>query len=239
MATTITISVEEMQRLEAMAETQCNIPTFVLMKNAGKAVADVCRALCKKTKISPKVYIFCGVGNNGGDGIACGRFLSRAGIPQETVLLVNPASLKDDPLAHFELLKKYGYACTIADTPRLVKTVCARIKKELRHSPAIVIDALFGTGLNRAPQGIFAYVIKAINSFDALVVSVDCPSGAALGQKHVFSPCVRADVTVSLGFLKRELRAARIRPLCGKIIVKDIGIPIMLLDEIKKGQVPD
>ncbi len=234
MPANITISVEEMQRLEVMAEAQRGIPTFVLMKNAGKAVADVCRALCKKTKISPKAYIFCGIGNNGGDGIACGRFLSRAGIPQETILLADPASLKDDPLAHFEILKKYGYACTVADTPRLIKMVCARIQKELRHSPAIVVDALFGTGLNRAPQGIFAYVIKAINSFGAPVVSIDCPSGAALEQKQVFSPCVCADVTVSLGFLKRELRATRIRPLCGKIIVKDIGIPRALLEELRR-----
>jgi NAD(P)H-hydrate epimerase len=219
-----TVSVREMRRFEEMAQKKYGVSTLVLMENAGRAVAETCLRYSVKDKTRRKIYIFCGIGNNGGDGLACARFLKVYGVPQQVVMLTSPRVLKKDPLVNFAILRKIGSAPYIVTSPRGLKRIFTEIASAVCAHKVIIVDAIFGTGLRREPAGIFKNAIEGINRSGCPVVAVDCPSGIDLERRKVFLPCVHADVTVSLGFLKKGMARQPIKNLCGKIAVKDIGL---------------
>lgn len=153
--------------------------------------------------IPEPAVVICGVGNNAGDGLAAARHLHRWG-RLVSVCCFNPARLFGGAATHRELeaLHKLGI----------------EISTELALDGAeVVVDAIFGTGLNRKPEGVVADWIDAINASGRRIVSVDVPSGLDAETGIAYSPCVRADLTVTLGLPKRGLT--------GEVIVVDIGIP--------------
>src|SRR5204862_2946964 len=95
----------------------------------------------------------------------------------------------------------------------------------------IVVDALFGTGLNRAPGGIHAEVVRAINELTLPVVAVDLPSGANASSGTPFDPCVRAAVTVTFAAPKLCHVFDPAASLCGEVIVADISIPAAAIED--------
>jgi len=98
-------------------------------------------------------------------------------------------------------------------------------RKTGRNGADLVLDAVFGTGLNRAPEGRFAEWIEAINASGLRVVAVDVPSGLDSDTGVAYSPCVRADVTVTFTLPKAGLLTGDGPRVCGDISVADIGIP--------------
>src|SRR5262249_17616731 len=95
----------------------------------------------------------------------------------------------------------------------------------------IVVDALFGTGLNRAPEGMYAEVIRAINELTLPVVAVDLPSGANASSSTPFDPCVRAAGTVTFAAPKLCHIFDPAASLCGEVIVADISIPAAAIED--------
>jgi NAD(P)H-hydrate epimerase len=183
------------------------------MENAGDALAK--EALRHASK-EGRFVILCGPGNNGGDGLVAAKTLAGA---QRTVFvesLVAVAQLKDEPMRHARALRDLGIA--LAPIPQSLRI----------EAGDVVIDALLGTGLSRAPDGPVAEAIGRIARWreaGAKVVSADLPSGLQTDSGAPFSACVTADVTVAFGFLKR---AHLIEPgvsRCGHLTVVDIGIP--------------
>jgi NAD(P)H-hydrate epimerase len=90
---------------------------------------------------------------------------------------------------------------------------------------AVVVDAIFGVGLSRAPQGRYAEWIEAINGSGKRVIAVDIPSGLDADTGVAYAPCVRADITVTLGLPKQGLLLADGPRFAGEIWVADIGVP--------------
>jgi hydroxyethylthiazole kinase-like uncharacterized protein yjeF len=90
---------------------------------------------------------------------------------------------------------------------------------------SLVVDAIFGVGISRPPQGPFAEWIEAINASGKRVVAVDVPSGLDADTGVAYAPCVRADVTITLGLPKQGLLLADGPSVAGEIWVVDIGIP--------------
>ncbi len=163
------------------------------MEAAGWQVARFCR--------EPAVVV-CGVGNNAGDGLAAARHLHRRGL-LEAVCCVDEGRLRGDAARELEALHRLGVS----------------ISSELvagRH----VVDAIFGTGLSRPPEGRFSEWIDGINRMDAEVVAVDLPSGLDAESGVAYAPLVKAAVTITLGLPKRGLAATG-----GRVMVADIGIP--------------
>ncbi|WP_242926095.1 NAD(P)H-hydrate dehydratase [Pontibacter vulgaris] len=154
------------QTREADAYTikQESIPSVELMERAAKAFAG-----WFENKFTPQdgVFIFCGPGNNGGDGLAVARLLQQRKYKTQVFIVGDTSQASSDFKANFEKLPaevKVNAIQNDSDLPSIPEDACA-------------IDALFGTGLNKPVTGLFATVIESINSSKACITSIDVPSG--------------------------------------------------------------
>lgn len=186
-----TLSSSQVKEIDRLCEERFGIPTGWLMEAAGWQIA--------RCIVEPAVVV-CGVGNNAGDGLAAARHLHRWG-RLVAVCCVDAARLRGQAAAERDALSKIG----------------VEISSEPRLDAELIVDAIFGTGLSRPPEGRFAQWIEAMNTSGKRIVSVDVPSGLDAETGIAYSPTVRADVTVTLGLPKRGLS--------GEVIVVDIGIP--------------
>jgi NAD(P)H-hydrate epimerase len=219
------VTVKQIQALDKIAIERIGIPSAVLMENAGRAVAqEVLRYLTKKRR--PSVCVFCGLGNNAGDGFVAARHLLVRGIRVQTFLLGDPKNLKGDAALNYRIFRKLGgpFKKIGRMTPAAARAMAGC---------AVVVDALFGVGLNREIQDPFRGIIEKINAAGRAVIAVDVPSGLNATTGEVFGVCVKATRTVTFtcpkkGFFRREGPRHT-----GKIIVADIGIPKQLVQRIK------
>ena len=148
--------------------------------------------------------VVCGVGNNGGDGLAAARHLQRWG-RLASVCCIDESRLRDASARELAALHKLG----------------VEVSAEIRLEGAdIVVDAILGTGLSRAPEGKFAEWIEAINASGKHVVSVDIPSGLDAESGVAYAPIVKAAVTITFGLPKPGLSKVG-----GRVLVVDIGVP--------------
>ncbi|MFO8051417.1 MAG: NAD(P)H-hydrate dehydratase [Thermoplasmatota archaeon] len=183
-----------------------------LMEAAGRSLAD---EMIGRYPGKGTVTFLIGPGNNGGDGCVAARHLSEEEIPVKVMLSRDPSGI-GTLLAR----KAYGDLTEQAEVGTIVdEDVAEWVKKELEEA-SIVVDGLLGAGSKGAPRGKFKDIIRAANSADALKVAVDSPTGMG------FENCFRADITVTFHDIKHNMYSGK-EPLseCGRIIVKDIGIP--------------
>jgi NAD(P)H-hydrate epimerase len=165
--------------------------------------------LCVSRFCDQPTAVVCGTGNNGGDGLVCARRLHESG-HLTTVCCVDSTHFKG-PSAHaLDALRNAG----------------VEVLSDLRlDGAALVVDAIFGVGISRPPQGRFAEWIEAINASAKRVVAVDVPSGLDADTGVAYAPCVRADLTITLGLPKQGLLLHDGPKMAGEIWVADIGIP--------------
>ncbi|MBL0726765.1 NAD(P)H-hydrate dehydratase [Piscinibacter sp. HJYY11] len=182
-------------------QAQAGLPTHTLMQRAGMAVAALTRALHPHAR---KVWIACGPGNNGGDGLDAAIHLRAAGWSVELSLLCDPARLPADAADAHARARSAGVA--IGGNPHPT------------HAPDVAIDAVLGLGGRRGPTGELAALIDNLNALDCPVLAVDLPSGlnADTGQPHG-KACVVADHTLSLLTLKPGLFTGAGRDHSGEV----------------------
>jgi ADP-dependent NAD(P)H-hydrate dehydratase / NAD(P)H-hydrate epimerase len=210
---------EEMRSFDAAAANRYRIPGSVLMENAGRGVAD--RIANATGNIAGKdVAIVCGKGNNGGDGFVVGRHLLLRGARVTVFLLATPAAIKGDARLHLDIL--LALRKPAGDALRIVS--CATRFNPPPLAPAIIVDAIFGTGFSGAPRGVSASAIRWINATEAFVVAIDIPSGLDGATGHLAGDAVRADLTVTMAAEKVGQYLASGPDCCGRIEVVDIGI---------------
>lgn len=211
------LSIAEMYQADALA-VKHGVPSLTLMENAGRALADAAMQLAPA---GGRIAVVCGPGNNGGDGYVAARYLRAAGYHVDVVSLVAVASLKGDAA---EMARRWQGPVAVETWPDV-----------LAEPPSVIIDAIFGAGLSRAPEGHFAAAIDRIRHLrarGARVLAVDVPSGisgdsgAPLGE-HV----VGADKTITFFRRKPGHLLMPGRELCGPVAVADIGIPADVLSE--------
>lgn len=206
------LTAAEMRAVDA-ASAPHGMPGAVLMENAGEALAQ---AALKEAAPGGRFFILCGLGNNGGDGLVVARKLAGRGRTVFVELTGPGSALKGDALRNLEALE----ACGISPAPLL---------PELAAGPGdVVIDALLGTGLSRAPEGRIADAIGRISSWRAAgakVVSADLPSGLDSDTGHAHSPCVTADVTTAFGYVKLGQAMEPGASRCGRLEIIDVGVP--------------
>lgn len=188
-------------------------PGIALMENAGRAVADAAASLLAGR---PAVVV-AGPGNNGGDGFVAARILAERGHKVRVSLVGERERLKGDAA---RAAARWNGPVEAA-TPGTI------------GGPQIVIDALFGAGLDRAVEGLPRALIEAMNAAAAPVIAVDLPSGINGTSGQVMGVAVKASHTVT--FFRRKpghlLLPGRLH--CGLLSVADIGIPASVLDKIK------
>ena len=203
-----TAEMERADRLTIAAGT----PGFALMLSAGQAVADAARDLVDEGPI----LVIAGPGNNGGDGFVAAAELAAQGREVSVILMCERDALKGDA----------------ASAARGWKFPVLPFNPQAIGRPALIIDALFGAGVNRSVDGEARAMIEAINANGAPVLAVDLPSGVN-GTTSAMGVAVRATETVTF-FRKKPahlLLPGRLR--CGRVRVSDIGIEAHVLDEIR------
>jgi len=216
------VTAQQMKALDQRAVSEHGITTLALMENAGRAVVDFVRAELGNLT-GKRVLVVCGTGNNGGDGLVAARLLAQLGATVYCALLGSRDKLKPEPKANAELLLQTGITIREIASPDALAP--------LFSNQDIVIDALFGTGLTRPAQGLYADAIRLINDSGAYVVAVDIPSGVDADTGLVYEPAVRARLTVTMGLPKFGLWLYPGRTCVGKLKVADIGYPRQLLED--------
>jgi len=189
------------------------VPGIALMEKAGRAVADA----VARRPLGTRVVVVAGPGNNGGDGFVAARVLAERGYPVRLMLLGDAAALKGDAA---EAAKRWTGPVEAAAPERLA-------------GAGVIVDALFGAGLNRVADGAARALIEAMNASGATIVAVDLPSGINGASGAVMGAAVRASESIT--FFRRKpghlLLPGRLH--AGKVRVADIGIPDSVLDEVK------
>ncbi|MBE9575042.1 MAG: NAD(P)H-hydrate dehydratase [Proteobacteria bacterium] len=208
-------TVAEMRNLDKGAIETFGIPDLILMENAGQAVYFV---INNEFGIEGKRFtIFCGVGNNGGDGFVVARKLHSMGGQVKVFLLGDKGKLTGCAKDNFDMIS--ALSIDIHEFSSLEQA-----QFSVSHSDAIV-DAVFGTGLTREVGGIYREVIELINQSQKTVFSIDIPSGVNGDTGQVMGCAVRADYTVTFGLPKRGNLLFPGFDLCGKLYVTHISFP--------------
>ncbi len=209
-----------MRRLDEAATRDHAIPSLLLMENAGRSVCEVI-----SREYEPcKVLVLVGKGNNGGDGLVVARHLVNRGYKVEVALLEDPAKLKADPLLNFTIVRKMKIPCIQLAEIATEEEALALCRKE-----DLVVDAIFGIGLNSPVGGVFETVIRALNKSGKPVVSLDIPSGLDADTGWVHGVAVKAAWTVALALPKAGFYENEGPQHTGEIEVVDIGLPHQML----------
>ena len=206
---------EEMARADAMAAAS-GVPGVELMENAGRAVAEAAQSMAS---LGSGVLVFCGPGNNGGDGVVAARLLAEHGWAVRVALLGSREALKGDAA---EMARRW---------PGPIDSIEA-VEGAAFRGAALVVDALFGAGLRRALESPAAAAVAALNAGGRPVLAVDVPSGLDGSTGSATGPVVRAARTVTVVRRKPGHLLLPGRILCGDVTVAYIGIPARVLEEI-------
>ena len=215
------LTAEAMQEADRRAITGLGIPGLHLMENAGRECA---RLIHERYGLSPSrtAVIVAGKGNNGGDGYVIARHLSEAGWQTLNLIVAERDEIRGDALTNLERLP--------AGTVRFCPDGIAPHTEELKCA-AVVVDALFGTGLSREITGPSADAIDIVNRSGRPVTAVDIPSGIHGTTGQLLGKAVRADLTVTFAAAKLGHVLYPGAEFVGELRTVPIGIPDLLLSE--------
>jgi hydroxyethylthiazole kinase-like uncharacterized protein yjeF len=222
------LSAAEMREVDRLTTERFFIPSLTLMENAGAAVATSC-ARRFPSLASAQILVVCGKGNNGGDGLVAARQLLGRGAFPHVCVLAPYDQFRDDAKANLNSLLESGLR------PRCITT--ASEWDEFAGSvpaPELLVDAILGTGLTHAAEGLIAHVIEDINHrFRGVeVLSVDLPSGLNCDSHQVSGPAIRADVTLTMTAPKICLAFPPASEQAGEVQIVSIGTPDSLVQEL-------
>jgi len=199
---------EQVRNLDRTAIEKFSMPCEQLMANAGMAAFNWMKHYWPNLS---HIAVFCGAGNNGGDGYVIARLAAEQGIDVSLYQFGNTASMSADAKSHRHKLP---------DSVQVVEDFDG-----LPVSVELVVDALLGTGLNSAVRGTWLAAIEAINKCRCPVLSVDIPSGLNADSGQIMAAAVRADVTVSFIGLKQGMFTGQARNYCGEIHFESLDVP--------------
>jgi len=217
----------EMRKFDAHASSACQVPSLLLMENAGRGAADlIARELELKPSSGARVVIVCGAGNNGGDGFVVARRLLTLGADPRVYLLVKAERLTGDALSNYRSFVGVGGSVVELGPHQL------SLLGNAFESARAVVDAVFGTGLDREVTGFLRYAIEFINGARCPRFALDTPSGIDADTGAVLGIAVRADTTITFAHPKLGLLTPSGLLHAGKVHVVDIGVPDTGLEHI-------
>ncbi len=212
------VPVENMREADKYCIEKLQVPGIILMEAAARSVVDEMVKSCRKDQ---KILVICGTGNNGGDGFAIARMLKIKGYSVRIFLAGSPWMLSGDAKINFDMLSAYQISVLTQDQ--------ASVLEGIINQSDWVVDAMFGTGLDREVAGLNDQIIKYVNKVHARgnlkVMAVDIPSGIAGNNGQVLGCAIEADETVTFCRLKPGLVLFPGKDYAGKVTVADIGIP--------------
>jgi ADP-dependent NAD(P)H-hydrate dehydratase / NAD(P)H-hydrate epimerase len=233
------LTAAEMREVDRLTTERCGIPSLQLMENAGNSVFDYLRASFSDLTAS-HTTVLCGKGNNGGDGFVVARLLQERGFKPAVYLFGEPETVRGAAAENLLRLKKSGANVRVITGDSKWDAVRTEVTKS-----RLIVDALLGTGLKGKVEGLLASVIRDVNKFsrDATaiypeaILAVDTPSGLPSDGELSDGPMIQAHTTVTFTAPKVGQLVSRDAACCGKLVVRDIGSPPALIEELGKGNV--
>jgi len=226
------LTIEQVRRLDRLAEKDYKIPALLLMENAGRGVADFAEKILQGDPQKGGVWIVAGTGNNGGDGLVAARHLFQRKVPVQIFILGDPAKFTGDAALNYRITQKLKIKTGDFSAFKSLSAQASEFKK------LIIVDAILGTGFSGALRSPAAEAIRTINELKKSrpeivhVVAVDIPSGLSGDDGPAGGEAVKADSTVTFACLKSGLVKPESGPFVGKIEVMDIGIPEELIQSM-------
>ncbi len=217
------VTAKQMREIDKEAIENVSIPGLELMEKAGKCTAEVVKGMLVHPK-GKKVLIFCGSGNNGGDGFVVGRYLYGWKAKAIFYLLSGISKVKGDAKVNLNKAKRLKLP---------IKEILRKDDLPKKIEADLIVDAIFGTGFEGEVTGLAGEVVDLINSSGLPVVSVDIPSGVNASSGVVCRHCIRADKTVTMGLPKIGQFIFPGKKYCGEVVVCDIGIPHSVVEKSK------
>jgi hydroxyethylthiazole kinase-like uncharacterized protein yjeF len=211
---------DEVRAFDAWAIHTVGIPGVVLMENAGRSCAELIKEKLADA-VKPKVCIFCGTGNNGGDGYVIARHLANDDIGVCVVICGSREKIKGDARVNLDIIERTGMTIEMLDLAddRLVEKV-AGFSKVCN----ILVDSLFGTGLKGNLSDEYVRLIEAINKQGVPIIAVDIPSGLDCDTGRPLDAAVRAEATVTFVAVKKGFTSDGAAQYTGHVFVASIGI---------------
>jgi NAD(P)H-hydrate epimerase len=222
------VTAAEMRELDRAAIEGRKIPSIRLMEHAGEAVAREMERRFGPLR-GKTVTIVAGKGQNGGDGFVVARLLRKRNCNARVALLASPSSLTGDAATNLRRFQKAGGRCHAVDK----ESALAGVLTPLLQTSDMLVDAIFGTGLNAPVKGMAASAIALMNASDRPIIAIDLPSGLDGDSGAVLGTAVTAALTVTLARPKRGLYLGVGPNHAGDIRVADIGIPADLIAAAK------
>ena len=226
---TITLTREQVRRVDELAIRRYGITGLVLMENAGRNVAAV---IDRAYGPSGRAFICCGTGNNGGDGCVNARHLHNSGWTVRLMIVGEASRMTPDTSANFRIIQAMGLNPITAVDADAQSALARSITED-----EVVVDALLGTGFSGEVRSPLAELIHAINAAGKrAVVAIDLPSGLDCDSGAPAAATIRADLTITFVARKRGFDSPQGGAFLGRVEVADIGAPRELIAEVAAGR---
>jgi NAD(P)H-hydrate epimerase len=214
----------QMKKLDQRAMEEYKIPGIILMEQAGMAVTEEVLKELQQHE-NKKVTIICGIGNNGGDGFVTARCLFQRGIAVKVRIIGDIAKVTGDTKTNYDILRKLKLDIKMLLSFQDIQNLADEVARG-----SIIVDAIFGTGLNRDMDGLWKELIHVINESNKYVVSIDIPSGISAGTGNILGNAVRANKTVVMQVPKVGNIHFPGAEYSKEMVIKDIGIPEEIIE---------
>jgi NAD(P)H-hydrate epimerase len=220
------VSALQMRAIDRRAIEGLGIPGLELMESAGRGIAHYIKDILQGETKGKRIAIFCGKGNNGGDGYVIARYLHSWGALAHVFITSERSEIQGDALVNLQKIEHLGIKAT-----RLGMSDALPILS----GTDLIIDAIFGTGFRGEADNQVKRIIESINSSGIEVLAVDTPSGLDNDAGSIANVCVRATFTASLALPKIGQYLYPGRAYCGQIKIIDIGLPA---EAIQRDELP-
>ncbi len=209
------VTAEQMRGYEGYLMETLGIPSLLLMERAAGYIKEAASELLKGYQ-APNIVVVSGYGNNGADGLAAARMLTEEGFTVSATMIGNPENAGENSRLHSDILKRMGIVFH------------KDLRTALEQKTDLIIDAIFGIGVNRELKDAYLDAVRQINEYrreheSCRVLAVDLPSGLHTDLGNPLPDAICADVTVTFGYPKRGMYLNRGRKYCGRVICRPIG----------------
>jgi len=215
------ISSSKMRKIDSLATAKFGIPSLILMENAGRSVACEAEGMIRSKAAS--IAIFCGYGNNGGDGFVVARHLVNRGYKVVIYVVGKQKKMSKDTKMNFDIINKMRIMVRKITDQRQINIATRHIGKR-----QLIIDAVFGIGLKGRLDTFYCYLFKKINSSNIPILSIDIPSGLDADRGIPLPIAIKAKKTMTMGLAKKGFMNPSAKKYLGRVIVADISLPRQL-----------
>ena len=201
------VNSSEMQQYDKNTSEVLKVPSMVLMEQAALGACEEIEKMVNKTG---RILLACGIGNNGGDGLALARILFLKGYSVDVLLVGDEFKATEQNTRQQEILSSYGVS------------ILRKLPKHISYQ--VIVDAIFGVGLAREVDGEYKTIIESLNNMSGMKVALDIPSGVSADNGHIMGIAFYANKTITFAFDKVGLHLWPGSEYTGEVVVKEIGI---------------